>query len=274
MWTTSWSRRRTSVVPGVSRRTSTASGSTPRSFDDDGRHWLLTLEWDPREGYEHPAPSSSRSSTPTARNCAAQPPASTVAAPTGDASRPSPLQVERVLLSDGGRGRHGIRPRRDTGAIREIAGPYQPAPVNPFLTSNPAPHFGRNDRDYLRPRLYNPRADLQKAGHGCLVDTPTGEWYVAHLRSPLEPNQRSRLGRETAIQKVEWTDDGWLRLTTGGTLARLADAGPDRQSRFRPADRPRAYPRRLRRARDRPSVLALRRPWSEDWASLSRRGAL
>ena len=30
-------------------------GFDPSFFhDDDGRHWLLTLEWDPREGYEHP----------------------------------------------------------------------------------------------------------------------------------------------------------------------------------------------------------------------------
>ena len=53
--------------------------------------------------------------------------------------------------------------------------------MNPFITSNPAPYFGRNDHDYLRPHLYNPHADLQKAGHGSLVETPTGEWYVAHL---------------------------------------------------------------------------------------------
>ena len=22
--------------------------------DDDGRHWVVTLEWDPRDGYQHP----------------------------------------------------------------------------------------------------------------------------------------------------------------------------------------------------------------------------
>ena len=30
-------------------------GFDPSFFhDEDGRHWLVTLEWDPREGYEHP----------------------------------------------------------------------------------------------------------------------------------------------------------------------------------------------------------------------------
>ena len=40
---------------GARRPTSTASASTRRFFhDDDGRHWVVTLEWDPRDGYEHP----------------------------------------------------------------------------------------------------------------------------------------------------------------------------------------------------------------------------
>ena len=28
------------------------------------------------------------------------------------------------------------------------------------------------------------------------------------------------LGRETAIQKVEWTDDGWLRMADGTNIAK------------------------------------------------------
>ena len=30
-------------------------GFDPSFFhDDDGRHWVVTLEWDPRDGYQHP----------------------------------------------------------------------------------------------------------------------------------------------------------------------------------------------------------------------------
>ena len=108
------------------------------------------------------------------------------------------------------------------------------------------------------------------------MDTPTGEWYVAHLCArPLEPNQRSVLGRETAIQKVEWTDDGWLRLTTGGTLPRLLTLGLANKT-YSTAQ---IDHERLHDDFDGPAIdirfSTLRRPWSGDWASLSRRrGAL
>ena len=51
----------------------------------------------------------------------------------------------------------------------------------------------------------------------------SGTWPIS-VRVHSSPT-RSVLGRETAIQKVEWTEDGWLRLTTGGTLARLMTPG-------------------------------------------------
>ena len=47
---------------------------------------------------------------------------------------------------------------------RNIEGPYELHPGNPILTS----------RDNLR-------ADLQKAGHADLVETPDGQWYMVHL---------------------------------------------------------------------------------------------
>lgn len=67
---------------------------------------------------------------------------------------------------------------------------------------------------------------LQKAGHCDLVETPEGEWYAVHLcgratkdRNPSDrirfPNARRYvIGRETAIQKMRWTDDDWLVLDT------------------------------------------------------------
>lgn len=52
---------------------------------------------------------------------------------------------------------------------------------------------------------------LQKAGHCDLVETPEGEWYAVHLCGRLLHRTDSRrypLGRETAIQKMRWTEDG------------------------------------------------------------------
>lgn len=68
---------------------------------------------------------------------------------------------------------------------------------------------------------------LQKAGHCDLVETQDGEWYAVHLcgRASEERNptnverfagdRRYMLGRETAIQKMCWTDDDWLVMAEG-----------------------------------------------------------
>lgn len=71
---------------------------------------------------------------------------------------------------------------------------------------------------------------LQKSGHCDLVETPEGEWYAVHLcgrvlnqsgrNTPDDENssacRRYMIGRETAIQKMKWTEDGWLVLACGG----------------------------------------------------------
>ena len=70
---------------------------------------------------------------------------------------------------------------------------------------------------------------LQKSGHCDLVETPEGEWYAVHLcgrasdrRNPADAvrfagARRYMLGRETAIQKMKWTDDDWLVMADGST---------------------------------------------------------
>ena len=81
----------------------------------------------------------------------------------------------------------------------------------------------------------NPEYPLQKSGHGCVVTTPEGEWYMVHitarpsdrynpdgearvLNHPRFPgDRRYPLGRETAIVHLLWDDDGWPRVD-GGVL--------------------------------------------------------
>ena len=84
---------------------------------------------------------------------------------------------------------------------------------------------------------------LQKAGHCDLVETPEGEWYMVHLcgrasedRNPDDAERfagarRYMLGRETAIQKVRWTEDGWLELAEGGNVPREEVEPPKCQER-------------------------------------------
>lgn len=79
---------------------------------------------------------------------------------------------------------------------------------------------------------------LQKSGHCDLVETPDGEWYAVHLcgrasgdRNPKDAkrfagSRRYMLGRETALQKMRWTEDDWLVLAAGGNTPQEEVEGP------------------------------------------------
>lgn len=93
---------------------------------------------------------------------------------------------------------------------KSIEGPYETDPNYPLITS-------KNNKDLA----------LQKAGHGSLVETQNGEWYLTHLTGRPLKGKYCTLGRETAIQKVEWTEDGWLRIEGGGNEPLLETTAPD-----------------------------------------------
>jgi xylan 1,4-beta-xylosidase len=118
-----------------------------------------------------------------------------------------------LLTAEGGTGfEHAVTVAR----ARHIDGPYETMPQNPLLTSHQKSPEG-----------------LQRSGHASLVQTPFDEWYVAHLCGrPLEWNKPNHtapkerpieyhqlhcnLGRETALQKINWRDDDWPEIV-GGT---------------------------------------------------------
>lgn len=94
---------------------------------------------------------------------------------------------------------------------KKIMGPYELYPDNPILTS-----------------VGEESLELQKSGHGCLVETQTGELYMAHLCArPNNNRKRCMLGRETAIQKIVKTKDGWLKLWDGGRYPKKNVPAPD-----------------------------------------------
>ncbi|MDE7297469.1 MAG: glycoside hydrolase family 43 protein, partial [Lachnospiraceae bacterium] len=106
-----------------------------------------------------------------------------------------------LLTAEGGTGYEHCVTMARAGSVW---GPFETDPENPVLTS---------EKEDLR--------SLQKCGHADLVDTPEGEWYMVHLCArPLSEQKWCTLGRETAIQKVYWNTDGWLRLSVGGRYAR------------------------------------------------------
>lgn len=108
------------------------------------------------------------------------------------------------------------------GRSRKVWGPYEKDPANPIVTSIPGQSNERHDPDHLKPKYYNPESVLQKSGHGSYVELATGEVYLVHLCArPFAPELRCTLGRETAIQKMMWTEDGWLRMADGSNLAKM-----------------------------------------------------
>ncbi|MHA0857353.1 glycoside hydrolase family 43 protein [Paenibacillus sp. CMAA1364] len=154
-----------------------------------------------------------------------------------------------LMTAEGGTGyEHAVTMARS----KEIEGPYELDPANPMLTS-----FGE------------PKLELQKAGHASLVETQSGEWYIAHLCSrPIAKLARSPLGRETALQRCEWTEDGWLRLASGTNQPQL-DVQPPALAEYLqdpPDDRDEFDKEELSENWD-----TLRVPHDESWLTLKER---
>jgi xylan 1,4-beta-xylosidase len=86
----------------------------------------------------------------------------------------------------------------------------------------------------LHPQVYilsartRPDAPLQRAGHADLVKTKAGETYMVYLCGrPLKNRGRCVLGRETAIQKMIWREDGWLYTLDGQGIPEPETPAPD-----------------------------------------------
>jgi xylan 1,4-beta-xylosidase len=93
---------------------------------------------------------------------------------------------------------------------RSIEGPYELHPDVHILSARARPD-----------------APLQRAGHADLVETPDGETYMVFLCGrPLRNRGRCTLGRETAIQPMVWSADGWLRTTDGDGIPHVEVAAP------------------------------------------------
>ncbi|MHC5268794.1 family 43 glycosylhydrolase [Enterococcus sp. LJL98] len=207
----------------------TSIGFDPAIFhDDDGKKYIAILEWETREGYQAPghiviaeidlekggiiSKWHRINHGFTTRGCAEAP------------------QIYKrkdyyyLLIAAGGTGYgHGV----EIGRSKNVFGPYEPHPSGePIITSSPRHLFSLGDPDAGRFDMYNPDSLMQKAGHGSLVETTTGEWYIPHLMSrPLEGTLLNPLGRETSIQKMHWTQDGWLEMKDGSNLAKMTVEG-------------------------------------------------
>ncbi len=191
--------------------------------DDDGRKYIVSLEWETRSGYEQPGVICLCEYDPAAQKIIGYP-KRIWRGGTDRGCIEAPHLTKRggyyyLMCAEGGTGyNHCVT----MGRAKNVWGPYEGDPQNPIVTSAPGVSYERDDPDHLKPKYFNPDSLLQKSGHGSYVDLPTGETYLVHLCArPFIPELRCTLGRETSIQKMQWTDDGWLRMADGGRLAQV-----------------------------------------------------
>jgi beta-xylosidase len=99
-------------------------------------------------------------------------------------------------VGEGGTGGPGTSHAVISARSRHADGPWEFSPFNPVV------HTPSRDDRWL------------SLGHGRLVDTPDGKWYIT-VHS-YENGYRT-LGRQLMLLPVEWTPDGWFRIPKGVT---------------------------------------------------------
>lgn len=80
---------------------------------------------------------------------------------------------------------------------KSINGPWENAPNNPLI------------------HTYSGAEKWWSKGHGSLIDTPDGRWWIVYL---AYERQYVGLGRSTLLEPVEFTADGWLKAPSGTSI--------------------------------------------------------
>ena len=187
-----------------------SSGFDPSLFhDEDGRQWLVNMLWDFRKG------NNSFAGIVLQEYSAEQ---EKLIGPISNIFKGTELKLTEaphlykqngfyyLITAEGGtQYNHAVTVCRS----KSIEGPYEVDPENPVLTS-----------------AGNSELVLQKAGHGSLVETQNGIWYLAHLCGRPVKEIYCNLGRETAIQRCFWNEEGWLRIEGGGNIPSVEVSSP------------------------------------------------
>jgi len=226
-----------------------SSGFDPSLFhDDDGKKWVVNMLWDHRKNKNSFAGTVLQEFSMEEKALVG--PKTNIFKGTHLGLTEAPHLYKKdgyyyLVTAEGGTGyEHAVTIARS----KSLAGPYEVDPTNPVLTS----------------KEHN---ELQKAGHASLVETQDGEWYMAHLCGRPVVDKKCILGRETALQKCYWTEDGWLRVE-GGNEPKLNVPAPNlEQFTFDPEDNHDHFEsEELKKYWN-----SLRRPFSDSWMSLKER---
>lgn len=176
-----------------------SSGFDPSLFhDDDGKKYLVNMVWDYRED-KHPFYGISiQEYSHEERKLVGKSEIIFKGSPIQSVEGPHIYKVNGyyyLVVAEGcTEYNHAVTVARS----KKLYGPYEIHPDNPIMTT-----------------MNNPKNPLQKAGHGSFVCTHTNEWYMAHLIGrPLTEMGYCPLGRETAIEKLEWRNN-WPYVVGG-----------------------------------------------------------
>ncbi len=230
-----------------------SGGFDPSLFhDEDGRKYLLNMLWDHRPGKNRFAGIVLQEYSTAERKLVGQ--RINIFTGTSLGFTEAPHLYKRngwyyLLTAEGGTGwGHAVTMARS----KVITGPYELHPDTYILSAR-----------------HRPDIELQRAGHADLVDTQNGETYMVYLCGrPLRNRGRCTLGRETAIQKMVWGTDDWLRTFDGQGLPSLETPAPALPEH--------AFPPQPAREDFNTSQLPmvfqwLRTPWPQDIFSLTER---
>ena len=230
-----------------------SSGFDPSLFHDDGgRKYLLNMLWDHRPGRNRFAGIVVQEYSVAQRKLIGPRRMIFAGTPIGFTEGPHLYQRNGfyyLLTAEGGTGwGHAVTSARS----RSLYGPYELHPDVHILSARSRPDV-----------------ELQRAGHADLVETQTGETYLVHLCGrPLRNRGRCTLGRETAIQKMIWCEDGWLRTTDGEGIPQVQVEAPPLPAHPFPAPP-------VREDFDGPDLPIdfqwLRSPWPDELFSLTAR---
>ncbi|MDO3385898.1 glycoside hydrolase family 43 protein [Gilvimarinus sp. SDUM040013] len=191
-----------------------SSGFDPSLFhDDDGRKWLTNMVWDHRADRTFFGGIMLQEYDTSSGKLVGSPQNIFKGSELGFTEGPHIYKRDGyyyLLTAEGGTGyNHAMTLARS----RSLSGPYELDPNGHFITAKD-----------------NPDLPLQRCGHGSVVDTPDGrDHYAVHLCSrPFSPQDRhSPMGRETAIQRVHWDEQGWLRLDNEEGVPETSVQAPD-----------------------------------------------
>jgi len=189
-----------------------SSGFDPSLFhDDDGRKYLLNMLWDYRPGHNRFVGIVLQEYSVKERKLIGE--RVNIFKGTSLGFTEAPHLYKRngwyyLLTAEGGTNwNHAVTMARS----RKLTGPYELHPDT-----------------YIMSARHWPDAELQRAGHASLVETQNGETYMAYLVGrPLRERRRCTLGRETAIQKMVWGKDDWLRTMNGEGVPAIETPAPE-----------------------------------------------